>query len=327
LLKEKNVSENKYSTKKEECVILEIKELAQKLVSVVGENGVSVNELMCNHTSFKIGGPADIMIYPENSSQLGNIIRECKKSAVPFMVMGNGTNLLVSDKGIRGVVIKVFDNMEAFNVENETMEFESGMLVSKASKLALENSLTGLEFAEGIPGTIGGAVTMNAGAYIGEMSMIVYQTEYMDCDGNIRTITGGEHCFSYRNSIIQKSKGIVLKTRLKLQKGDSKKIKEQMDEFNFKRRDKQPLEWPSAGSVFKRPQGYFVGKLIDESGLRGFGIGGAQISDKHSGFIINKGGATCQDVLALIKHIQKTVDARFQVQLEPELRIIGDFQE
>ncbi len=300
-------------------------EFVQKLVSIAGKDGVSVNEPMANHTSFKIGGPADIMTYPGNSNQLVNIVKECVKSNIPYMVMGNGTNLLVSDKGIRGVVIKIYDNLAAFKVDNDTIELEAGMLVSKASKLALEYSLTGLEFAEGIPGTVGGAVTMNAGAYIGEMCMVVHQTEYMDGEGNIITITGDEHCFSYRSSIIQKSKGIVLKTRLKLQKGDSVNIKEKMDEFNFKRRDKQPLEWPSAGSVFKRPQGYFVGKLIDDCGLRGYGIGGAQISDKHSGFIINRGGATCSDVLALIKHIQTTVDERFGVQLEPELRIIGDF--
>ncbi len=310
---------------KEEWVILQNEEFVQKLVSVAGKDGVSVNEPMANHTSFKIGGPADIMTYPGNSNQLVNIVKECVKSNIPYMVMGNGTNLLVSDKGIRGVVIKIYDNLAAFKVDNDTIELEAGMLVSKASKLALKYSLTGLEFAEGIPGTVGGAVTMNAGAYIGEMCMVVHQTEYMDGEGNIITITGDEHCFSYRSSIIQKSKGIVLKTRLKLQKGDSVNIKEKMDEFNFKRRDKQPLEWPSAGSVFKRPQGYFVGKLIDDCGLRGYGIGGAQISDKHSGFIINRGGATCSDVLALIKYIQTTVDEKFGVQLEPELRIIGDF--
>ena len=217
-------------------------EFVQKLVSIAGKDGVSVNEPMANHTSFKIGGPADIMTYPGNSNQLVNIVKECVKSNIPYMVMGNGTNLLVSDKGIRGVVIKIYDNLAAFKVDNDTIELEAGMLVSKASKLALEYSLTGLEFAEGIPGTVGGAVTMNAGAYIGEMCMVVYQTEYMDGEGNIITITGDEHCFSYRSSIIQKSKGIVLKTRLKLQKGDSVNIKEKMDEFNFKRRDKQPLE-------------------------------------------------------------------------------------
>jgi UDP-N-acetylmuramate dehydrogenase len=241
------------------------------------------------------------------------------------MVMGNGTYLLVSDKGIRGVVIKIYDNMDKCTVQGEFIELEAGMLISKASKIAFQNSLSGLEFAEGIPGTIGGAVTMNAGAYIGEMANVVYQTDFIDTSGNIITVTGQEHSFSYRTSIIQKTKGIVLKTRLKLNLGDCTTIKELMDDFNFKRRDKQPLEWPSAGSVFKRPEGYFVGKLIDDCGLRGFSIGGARISDKHSGFIINTGAATCKDVIELIHNIQSIVKKRFDVELEPELRIVGDF--
>jgi len=304
---------------------LEKQELVKKLTSVFGEERVLIDELMSNHTSFKIGGPADVMVFPSNSAQIGEIIKYFINSKTPYMVMGNGTNLLVSDNGIRGVVIKIYDNMDNCSVKGEFMELEAGMLISKASKIALQNSLSGLEFAEGIPGTIGGAVTMNAGAYIGEMAMVVNQTEYMDTNGNIITVTGQEHDFSYRTSIIQKTKGIVLKTRLKLNEGDYPKIKELMDDFNFKRRDKQPLEWPSAGSVFKRPKGYFVGKLIDDCGLRGFSVGDARISDKHSGFIINTGTATCKNVLELIKHIQRTVKERFDVELEPELRIVGDF--
>jgi len=304
---------------------LENKELVKKLTSVFGEERVLIDELMSNHTSFKIGGPADIMVFPSNSAQLGEIIKYFINSKTPYMVMGNGTNLLVSDKGIRGVVIKIYDNMDKYVFNGEYLEIEAGMLISKASKIAFQNSLSGLEFAEGIPGTIGGAVTMNAGAYIGEMAMVVYETEYIDTNGNIITVTGQEHSFSYRTSIIQKTKGIVLKTRLKLKAGDSQKIKELMNDFNFKRRDKQPLEWPSAGSVFKRPEGYFVGKLIDDCSLRGYRIGGARISDKHSGFIINTGAATCKDVLELIKHIQSTVKEHFDVELEPELRIVGDF--
>lgn len=304
---------------------MEKQDLVKKLTSVLGEERVLIDELMSNHTSFKIGGPADVMVFPINSSQIGEIIKYCISSKTPCMVMGNGTNLLVSDRGIRGVVVKIYENMDKCVVKGDIMEIEAGMLISKASKIALQNSLSGLEFAEGIPGTVGGAVTMNAGAYIGEMSMVVYQTEYMDANGNIITVTGGEHNFSYRTSIIQKTKGIVLKTLLKLDKGNSQKIKELMDGFSFKRRDKQPLELPSAGSVFKRPKGHFVGKLIDDCGLRGFAVGGAQISDKHSGFIINKGDATCKDVLELIKHIQNTVKERFDIELEPELRIVGDF--
>lgn len=306
---------------------MEKQELVKKLTSVLGEERVLIDELMSNHTSFKIGGPADIMVIPNDSVQLGEIIKYFVNSKTPYMVMGNGTNLLVSDKGIRGVVIKIYDNMDKCSVKGEYMDIEAGMLISRASKIALQNSLSGLEFAEGIPGTVGGAVAMNAGAYIGEMAMVVYQTEYMDVRGNIITVTGQEHSFSYRTSIIQKNKGIVLKTRLKLNEGYCQKIKEQMDDFNYKRRDKQPLEWPSAGSVFKRPKGYFVGKLIDDCSLRGYTIGGARISDKHSGFIINTGAATCKDVLELIECIQSTVKKHFDVELEPELRIVGDFSD
>lgn len=304
---------------------MENKELVKKLTSIMGEESVLIDEPMGKHTSFKIGGPADIMVSPSNSAQLGEIIKDCISFNIPYMVMGNGTNLLVSDKGIRGVVIKIYENMDNCTVNGEFVEFEAGMLISKASKIAYQNSLSGLEFAEGIPGTVGGAVTMNAGAYIGEMAMVVIKTEYMDANGDIITVTGKEHDFSYRSSIIQKTKGIVLKTQLKLNNGDASKIKELMDDFNFKRRDKQPLEWPSAGSVFKRPKGHFVGKLIDDCGLRGYSIGDAQISNKHSGFIINTGKATCKEVLDLINHIQRTVKDQFDVELEPEIRIIGDF--
>jgi UDP-N-acetylmuramate dehydrogenase len=307
------------------CCILENCELLKKLTSVLGEGEILLDEPMKNHTSFKIGGPADILVSPANSTQLGEVIRHCIDTQTPYLIMGNGTNLLVSDKGIRGVVVKIFENMSDYTVNGEFIEFGAGMLISKASKIACRNSLSGLEFAEGIPGTIGGAVAMNAGAYNGEMSLVVYQTEYMDESGSIITVTGEQHAFSYRTSIIQKNKGIVLKTRLKLKQCDSKIIQEAMDDYNFRRKDKQPLEWPSAGSVFKRPEGYFVGKLIDDCGLRGYSIGGAKISDKHSGFIINTGNAECKDVLELIKLIRSTVKEKFNVELEPEQRIVGDF--
>ena len=296
------------------------------LTSMLGEERVLIDELMKNHTSFKIGGPADAMAFPKNSSELVEIIKFCVSNKIPYMIMGNGTNLLVSDNGIRGLIVKINDNMNSYNVNGDILELEAGMLISKASKLALEHSLSGLEFAEGIPGTVGGAVIMNAGAYNGEMSQVVSETDYLDGEGNIITINNAQHEYGYRTSIIQKRNGTVLKTRLLLQKGDYSKIKSQMDEFNFKRRDKQPLEWPSAGSVFKRPTGFFVGKLIDDCGLRGFNIGGAQISDKHSGFIINRGNATCKDVLSLIEYIQITVERNFGVKLEPEIRIVGEFQ-
>ena len=299
--------------------------MVKRLASMLGEERVLINELMSKHTSFKIGGPADVMVIPGSVAQLGEAVRFFAGSGIRYTVMGNGTNLLVSDRGIRGVVVKIYDNMDKCTVMGDTMEIEAGRLIASAAKIALEHCLTGLEFAEGIPGTVGGAVTMNAGAYIGEMSMVVSETEFMDAKGDVITVCGEEHSFSYRSSIIQKEKGIVLKTRLKLNKGEYQTIKVKMEEFNFKRRDKQPLEWPSAGSVFKRPEGHFVGKLIDGCGLRGFAVGGAQISDKHSGFIINRGNATSEEVLKLIEHIQKTVAGKYSVQLEPEIRIIGEF--
>lgn len=279
---------------------------------------------MKNHTSFKIGGPADILVIPRNAQQLAQIIKYAKEEKLPYMIMGNGSNLLVSDKGIRGLVIKIFKNMDNYSVDGEFIEFEAGVLLSKAARIALRHELSGLEFAEGIPGTIGGAVTMNAGAYIGEMSMVVHQTQYMTENAEIVTINSEQHNFGYRTSVIQKTGGIVLKTKLHLKKADKQFIQSQMDEFNFKRKDKQPLEWPSAGSVFKRPEGYFVGKLVDDCGLRGYSIGGAQVSDKHSGFIINSGCATCEDVRNLVKHIQRTVKERFNVDLEPEIKIVGE---
>lgn len=300
-------------------------ELVKRLASISGEERVLINEPMSRHTSFKIGGPADVLVIPGEMGQLGEMVRYFAAEGIPYMIMGNGTNLLVSDKGIRGVVVKIYDNLQGFAVQGDMLEIEAGMLISKAAKLALENSLSGMEFAEGIPGTIGGAVTMNAGAYVGEMAMIAAETEYMDQKGAVITVKGEQHGFAYRTSIIQKTGGIVLKTRLKLTKDDPANIKARMEDFNFKRRNKQPLEWPSAGSVFKRPEGHFTGKLIDDCGLRGFSIGGAQISTRHSGFIINTGGASCEEVLALIRHIQDTVSREFNVQLEPEIRIIGDF--
>ncbi len=300
-------------------------ELVKRLASISGEERVLINEPMSRHTSFKIGGPADVLVIPGEMGQLGEMVRYFAAEGIPYMIMGNGTNLLASDKGIRGVVVKIYDNLQGFAVQGDMLEIEAGMLISKAAKLALENSLSGMEFAEGIPGTIGGAVTMNAGAYVGEMAMIAAETEYMDQEGTVITVKGEQHGFAYRTSIIQKTGGIVLKTRLKLTKDDPENIKARMEDFNFKRRNKQPLEWPSAGSVFKRPEGHFTGKLIDDCGLRGFSIGGAQISTRHSGFIINTGGASCEEVLALIRHIQDTVSREFNVQLEPEIRIIGDF--
>lgn len=294
------------------------------LENFAGKENVKVDELMRSHTSFKIGGPADFLVTPSTVSDLCEIIKLCNREKLPIFIMGNGTNLLVSDKGIRGVVIKIYDNLNCFSVKEDYIEAYGGILLSKLSNMALENELTGLEFASGIPGTLGGAVAMNAGAYGGEMKDVVIETEFIDREGNIKVIQKDEHQFGYRTSFIQKSSGIVVKSIIKLKKGKRADIKALMDDLTGRRQDKQPLEMPSAGSVFKRPEGYFAGKLIEDCGLRGYSIGDAQVSEKHCGFIINKGNATSKDIMDLVKYIQKTVKDKFNVELQTEIRIVGE---
>lgn len=291
---------------------------------VAGKENVLVDEPMKNHTSFKLGGPADVLVTPRDKEQLVLILNYCNENSVPFYVIGNGSNLIVRDKGIRGVVIKLFNNYNNISVEDEIICVEAGALLSRLANTACENGLSGLEFAHGIPGTVGGAVTMNAGAYGGEMKDVVFKTEFIDKNGEIVTLNGDEHEFSYRNSYIQKHQGIVTRSWMKLQKGDKEEIREKMDDLMKRRKDKQPLEMPSAGSVFKRPEGYFAGKLIEDCGLRGYSIGGAQVSEKHCGFIVNTGNATAQDVLDLIKTIQNKVKDKFNVEMHTEVRIIGE---
>lgn len=285
---------------------------------------ILIDEPMKNHTSFKIGGPVDVMVIPRCIEELVEAINICKKNDIDYYIMGNGTNLLVSDKGIRGVVIKISEGLGNISVEGTTMKAQAGALVTVASKIALKNSLTGLEFASGIPGSIGGAVTMNAGAYGGEMKDIVTKVKCLDEDGNIVEYTGDEMNFRYRGSRIGDENLIVLEAEMELQKGNFEKIEKTMRELTEKRNSKQPLQFPSGGSTFKRPEGYFAGKLIDDSGLRGVRYGDAQISDKHCGFIVNLGNASCKDVLTLIQLVQKVVKDNFDVCLEPEIKIIGE---
>jgi len=295
-----------------------------ELEKIVGIENIKYSEPMKNHTSFKVGGPADIFITPRSISHITSVIEACKSHQVPFFVMGNGTNLIVRDKGIRGVVIKTGEYLNNFNVDGDVIEAEAGILLADLSKIACENELTGLEFACGIPGTLGGAVVMNAGAYGGEMKDVVISTYYLNNDGELKVVEGEQHLFGYRTSFIQKEGGIVLKTKLKLRKGAKELIKNQMDILNEKRAKSQPLEMPSAGSVFKRPVGYYTGPLIEQCGLKGYSIGGAQVSNKHCGFIVNKGDALASDVTALIRFVQEKVKAEFGVQLEPEVKIIGE---
>lgn len=298
--------------------------LIDKLKDITGSENIKYNEPMKNHTSFKVGGPADIFVTPQNIAQLTGIINVCKFYQAPFFVMGNGTNLVVRDKGIRGVVIKTGEHFNNYSINGDIIEAESGILLSELSEIACENGLTGLEFACGIPGTLGGAVAMNAGAYGGEMKDVVISTCYLNAKDELEVVEGEQHLFGYRTSFIQKEGGIVLKSHIKLRKGRKDLIKEQMTILNEKRAKSQPLEMPSAGSVFKRPEGHFTGPLIEQCGLKGYGIGGAQVSNKHCGFIVNKGNALASDVVALIRYVQDKVKTQFGVQLEPEIKIIGE---
>lgn len=284
------------------------------------------NEPMSKHTSFKIGGDADIFITVNSISDLAKVIEVLNNFNVPFFVIGNGSNLLISDKGIRGAVIKLggeFSNIKL--VDDNTIECGAGVLISKLCSFACQNSLSGLEFAYGIPGTAGGAVFMNAGAYGSEMKDVMLSAKSLTFSGKIINRSAKEMELSYRKSIYRQVDEIILSAKLELKKGDKLHIKEKMNEFIARRKEKQPLEYPNAGSIFKRPVGNFAGTLIQTCGLKGKKIGGAMVSEKHSGFIINTGNATCEDVVNLIDHIKATVFEKSNIALECEVEIVGDF--
>lgn len=281
------------------------------------------DEPMDKHTSFKIGGSADIFVMPESASEIDFLIKGCKEHSVPFCIIGNGTNLLVADKGIRGVVIQIYKEFGDIRVTSNKIEAGSGALLSAIAYEAIQNGLTGMEFAAGIPGTLGGALCMNAGAYGGEMKDIADSVTVYH-NGGIKTYENNELGFAYRTSLIQKQDMCVLSAVISLKSGDRDKIKQKTQELNKSRSDKQPLNKPSAGSTFKRPEGDFAGRLIMDSGLRGMRIGGAAVSEKHCGFVVNEGGATAEDVLKLIAHIKKVVLEKYNVELIEEIKIIGD---
>ena len=282
------------------------------------------DEPMKNHTSFRIGGPAEVLIEPASETDISNIAAFAKSRLIPLLIMGNGTDLLVSDRGISGIVLKTCGNMDLLSMNDpEVIEAQCGALLSKTAKFALKSSLAGLEFASGIPGSIGGAVYMNAGAYGGEMSQVVLSTRYMDKDGNIKEVKGTEHQFGYRKSVFTDTDNIVLSTRIGLKKSDPKQISDKMEDYSYRRREKQPIEMPSAGSVFKRPEGHYAAKLIEDCGLKGRTVGGAMVSPKHCGFIVNTGGATAQDVITLIEQIKNEVYKKTNVELECEIKLIG----
>lgn len=282
------------------------------------------DEPMKNHTSFKIGGPADVLIVPDKEEDVIAAIKFCRENGIKHFIMGNGTNLLVKDTGIRGAVIKIANGFDKIYVKEDRIYCQSGALLKKVAEFCLEHSLTGFEFACGIPGTVGGAITMNAGAYDGEMKDIVFKVRALDKKNNIVELSNEEMNFRYRGSAVIDQGLVVLGVEYKLEKGEYSVIEEKMKDLTYRRETKQPLEYPSAGSTFKRPVGYFAGKLIDDAGLRGIRYGDAQVSEKHCGFVINAGEATFEEVFTLIKTIQKVVHDKFNVMLEPEVKIIGD---
>lgn len=287
------------------------------------DDEIEFNADMKQNTSFKVGGTADVLLCPKEYSQLQETVRICNENNIPFIVLGNGSNILVRDGGIREVVIKL-TSINFLEISQNKIKAGSGVSLKEVSDFALENSLTGFEFACGIPGSVGGAVFMNAGAYNGEIKNVITQAEVLDREGNIKTLDKEQLSFDYRKSNIMEQGYIVLSAVFTLEYGDKETIKSTIDDLTARREEKQPLEYPSAGSTFKRPKGYFAGKLIQDCELKGFTIGGAAVSEKHSGFVINKGNATAKDVLDVISHVQETVMQKFGVKLETEVRIIGE---
>ena len=296
----------------------------KQLLNILEEESVKIDEPMKKHISFKVGGPADFLVKPKTEEELAKVIKFAKEENIPYLVIGNGSNLLVKDGGIRGIVIELSDNFNDFEIEGNIIKAQSGALLSILGRNALRNSLTGIEFAAGIPGTLGGALAMNAGAYGGEMKDVVKSVRLMDTDGNIVEFTNEQMEFEYRRSILSRTDYIVLSAVMELKEGNADEIKEVMADYSNRRTTKQPLNFPSAGSTFKRPEGHFAAKLIDDCGLRGLTLRGAQVSDKHCGFVINKDGADAKAILDLMFVVKSTVNAKFGIMLEEEVKILGE---
>ncbi len=295
-----------------------------KLNNVIAKDSILIDEPMSRHTTFRVGGPADFFVTPKAKEEVRDVIRICKEAGMPYYIIGNGSNLLVSDAGYRGVVVQIYKEMNEVKVEGDLVKAQAGALLSGIAAKALGAELSGFEFASGIPGTIGGACVMNAGAYGGEMKDVLESVTVLTGEGKIIELGRNELELGYRTSVIAKKGYIVLGAVLKLERGDGEKIKTYMDELKEKRVTKQPLEYPSAGSTFKRPEGYFAGKLIEDAGLRGFQVGGAQVSEKHCGFVINRNHATAADIMELMRQVQIRVKENSGVDLEPEVKRLGD---
>lgn len=300
-------------------------DLYQELCSISGKDNVLKDEPMAAHTTFRIGGPADYFVMPSGTDEVGRIVSLCRASAIPYYVIGNGSNLLVGDKGYRGVIIQIYKNMNRIDIKGQEIRVQAGALLSKTAAAACAAGLAGMEFASGIPGTLGGAVRMNAGAYGGEMKEILKSATVLTPEGRVLTLDAEEMKMGYRTSIVSKMDYIVLEAVIRLMPGSPEEIRKRMEELKEKRVEKQPLEYGSAGSTFKRPEGYFAGRLIEEAGLRGFRVGNAQVSEKHCGFVINRGGATAREVSELMDEVIRRVEANSGVRLDPEVKRIGDF--
>lgn len=302
-------------------------ELERQLQEIVKKNNILKNEPMAKHTSFKIGGIADYFIKVTDIEELKKLLEFSNKNKIPITIVGNGTNILVRDGGIRGIVIKLELNgfkIKRINAGDVLITVESGMTLAALAAIALKEEITGLEFLAGIPGSIGGAIRMNAGAYGGEMKDLVVKTRYMTYDGKIKTLELSKHEFEYRNSIFSKMDVIIIDTTIKAKKGNKLEIQEKMDEYSASRKKSQPLEYPNAGSTFKRKEGVLTAKLIDECGLKGFSVGDAEVSTKHAGFIINKGKATAKDILELVEYIKTEIKKKYDLDIELEILVLGE---
>ncbi len=298
--------------------------MLQKLSAVCAKENILCEEPMAKHTTFKTGGNAEFFVLPQNKQQLCEILQIAHAAGQNALVIGNGSNLLVADSGIRGIVIST-QNLKNIQVQDNTITAECGASMAALSAVAKSHGLTGLEFASGIPGTVGGGIVMNAGAYGGQLSDCAVQTDCASQNGRLHTFVGEEQMFGYRKSAFSTGDWIVLETKFALQTGEPNEIENTMRILNQRRKEKQPLELPSAGSTFKRPDGYFAGKLIEDAGLKGYRFGGACVSQKHAGFVVNDQNATSADVLQVIRHCQKTVLEKFGIELQPEVRFIGNF--
>lgn len=301
------------------------KAVMEALMDMVPKENIHIEEPLANHTTFRVGGPTDCLVEIESTEQLRKIQKYLRLIEEPYTILGNGSNLLVGDGGYRGIVLQIGNKMADIRVDGNTITAQAGALLSKTAKVALEHGLTGLEFASGIPGSIGGAVVMNAGAYGGEMKQVITSVTVLDQEGEELVLDNETMEFGYRTSVIKHRPFLVTEVTFELTPGDPKVIKSTMDDLAARRREKQPLEYPSAGSTFKRPEGHYAGQLIMEAGLRGFQIGGARVSDKHCGFVINTGTASAADVLDVIRHVQQTVKEKFDVDLETEVIMLGEF--